>query len=234
MKDEHDLNIFFYVIIGSLILIILCLALFININSFSIETIFINGKIFGLSDGFWGALFGALITGLMAIKVSNGEHKRRIADKDADSKKVLLVLKEYAEDLRSDTVKIFDVYNKAKDVFDPYQYIEFEYDEEGREHVINFPPPQIEDEYAENIKPYKNELLKLSKNIQSLIEEIQKIDIQQLDIDSYKDVLAFKQNSRKIIEPWIEYTHSIGGSINTFEEFEVIEKMISDFYDSVS
>ncbi|CAM3232283.1 hypothetical protein FITA111629_11370 [Filibacter tadaridae] len=233
MSDDIS-HMFKNVFIGAMILINLSLVMFITFNSFSINAFLIDEKLFGLGDSFWGALFGAIITGFMAIKVSNREEKRRVDEREGESRKVLLNLKEYADDLKSEVIRINRVYDKAKKVYDPYAEVDVEYDKHGREHVINFPPPHEEEIYYRSIKPYKEELLTMSRNIKSLLDIIQEIDIEKLDFESYKNVLAFKQANRKLIEPWITYTNEIGGSINNQEEFKDIEKAISSFCESVT
>lgn len=216
------------VIIGAMLLIIISLIMFILGNGITIT------NILGLSDSFWGALFGALIAGLTAILISNNEQNKRAAEKVVETKKVLLNLKEYSEELLDQLTSIEEVTSEIKEVYNPFNDVETITDEEGNDHFINFPSVYEIEVYHSITYSFKTTLTKAYNDTLDVLEKIKMIDISKLDLATYKKVLTFKQKSKKIIEPTFVYRIKMTGSMFKDNEYNEIHEIITDFHKTVS
>ncbi|MBO1913044.1 hypothetical protein J4G37_50590, partial [Microvirga sp. 3-52] len=120
----------------------------------------------GLGDGFWGALLGATVTGFMAIWISNGEQNKRTKEKADESKKVLLLLKEYSSGLINEITKMVESINLIKETDDPYAEVEVDYvDNEGNQYYKNLPTDPDLDKYDSIVRPYKGNLKESNEKI---------------------------------------------------------------------
>ncbi|WKA56977.1 hypothetical protein QWY16_10670 [Planococcus shenhongbingii] len=221
-------------VIAVLLLIIFSLVSFIVSSGLSLNNLTIDGNLFGLSDSFWGSLSGALIAGLIAIWISQREHNRISREKKEEAQKILLNLKENAEELFNEINKAQKINNELYSIPNPYENVITHVDEKGYEHYENLPPEYLEEEYHNVTSKLKKTNIKSYNYILDLLEEVKMIELKELEIDSYKQVLTFKQKSRKVLEPALNFY--INGKRIAIDKNEMNEiyKIIFNFYQVVS
>ncbi|UJL45805.1 hypothetical protein KFZ58_15675 [Virgibacillus sp. NKC19-16] len=211
--------------ISLILLLVLIVGIIVYWTPFSL-----NSKAWGPISTFTGALFGALITGIVAIFINRSESRRRKKEISESIDKKVTILHLYSEEINECLSILKNAIESLDEIGDPFA----DYTNEEGQFIGNIPSPDQRDELEMQVWPHRNAICRSINRIIDILEEIKLVDIEVLRPGQFKRILCIKNHFNKHVEPLLKKNINEKIYYLNEKEVETLIKAFDEFHKIVS